>query len=588
MSGGRASEPTLEPAGESIALRVVQLSQQDRPMADTEELGRLVKDMCRSNNLAMVKAAFPSSLHPNMEVILHYTGDKAYTVHTHPVCVAVEFTDDIDLDILEYLLDIGATPDSKHIFLYGSGESKEHTILSYALSLRKTNAMYILLSRGAPPEPATKLLRYACCHMDDQLLKLVVDKGANLTEDKCYPLHWILPSPSSFQLHLDDMSTINFTSLLKNTKGLQRRSVNEFSFELHLDMVKYLLCNGCDPNRKHVESQLSAGHMVSRGHKVELYKLLLAHGWDIHTTDLKGWTALHYAAMSNDVIVMTYLVEIGARLDVRSPKGLLPLHATAIGLTDTIVLGRFQVDNCNVYPNDFNKAMSDVIDYVTLQGIDIDTADYTGKTLVEMMCGVFTCYKTLSSQLEKSVRIPFGGDIDKLENHCKNMLSFINTDCLMPAGFQCISFVNLFMYISILANNMGEYVAATYANPYALYKIPMSVVSRGMAEYEQLEAQPTPTSLADKYKAPILRLRRRIGTHRSKDVVYQQAVLDQQGAPSLKQLCTYCIRCQLLSSGGNRSLCPIIEQLHIPKPLKQVLSLGAFVDYRTPGVFRTD
>jgi len=53
-------------------------------------------------------------------------------------------------------------------------------------------------------------------------------------------------------------------------------------------------------------------HAACRNGHIEIVKLLLQHGANVHNTDQKGQTAFHYAAESGYVEVMSLLIEYGA------------------------------------------------------------------------------------------------------------------------------------------------------------------------------------------------------------------------------------------------------------------------------------
>jgi ankyrin repeat protein len=77
--------------------------------------------------------------------------------------------------------------------------------------------------------------------------------------------------------------------------------------------------------------QDSTGRYKTQAQAIEAIRLLLSHGMDINATDRQGRTALHGAALQGYDDVVKFLVDNGARLDVKDQKGFTPLD-TALGL----------------------------------------------------------------------------------------------------------------------------------------------------------------------------------------------------------------------------------------------------------------
>ncbi len=62
-----------------------------------------------------------------------------------------------------------------------------------------------------------------------------------------------------------------------------------------------------------------------------LIKLLLANGGSPNATDSLGFTALHYAALTNQKTGCRLLVEAGSNINVQAKSGLTSLHLAAMG-----------------------------------------------------------------------------------------------------------------------------------------------------------------------------------------------------------------------------------------------------------------
>ena len=59
---------------------------------------------------------------------------------------------------------------------------------------------------------------------------------------------------------------------------------------------------------------------------IEKMSLLLRYGSDINNTDEHGWTMLHHAARKDDADMVKWLLDHGAKSDIRCSRGELPIH----------------------------------------------------------------------------------------------------------------------------------------------------------------------------------------------------------------------------------------------------------------------
>ena len=145
--------------------------------------------------------------------------------------------------------------------------------------------MCLLLNRSAKVVNEVGLLRCACNHTEVNLLKCLVARGMDIHHLHLLPLHLGLLART---VEDDcDISSANIQTLLLHTPGLTPPYLASFTPYKQLELINILLQVGADPNQPDPVFKLTPGHLVSRGHKVELYKLLLAHGWDMHTTDAR-------------------------------------------------------------------------------------------------------------------------------------------------------------------------------------------------------------------------------------------------------------------------------------------------------------
>ena len=547
-----------------------------------QDIWDLVHFACIDNNFPLLECICPAVISPTDQI--RFMNVRNDALDTHPLCIAVEYTSDDDLRILTYLLDNGACADATHV--RHTGYQREDTALSLAVTRYKPNMIHLLFDRGAIKCDPIIFYSYICNYMNGELLRKGIDKGIDLNHHTCTPLHWILtsqPIESVFVVPVEH-------SYLQNAKGLSNYSTEGFDADEQLDIVRLMLTSGAGIYAlDFFDDRLSVGHMVSRGHKVELYTLLLAHGWDIHTTDAKGWTAFHYAVMGNDVDVLTFLISQGADPSVCSDTfedfdGCLPLHAVAN--TEAYDSDLHNLDPNSPMITDYNSAKIEVLRLLLSQGIDVNVTNSRGRTTAELMFGSSTLYlyKALSWLLEQSrVELPFGGEFSRLSAFTQQLpRSRIASECLIPAGFHSVEFIAEHLKTAIVVNNGPEYEAAMCANPFAIYSLDMSNIKDDIVELEAFSNRFVENSLgADEDMEALLDIRRKT-TDVDKFTVYNGAVLDKDSIPSLVQLTVFATRCHLLRCTANMTLCPSIQQLNLPPPVKKLLSLKAFVDYSKP------
>lgn len=81
-------------------------------------------------------------------------------------------------------------------------------------------------------------------------------------------------------------------------------------------------------NHRNIEGE-TALHLAARSGRLEIVKILLKNGADVHQTTSTGWTPLHYAACCGEFQTAKYLIKQGAV--IQNDNGFVtPLHVTAI------------------------------------------------------------------------------------------------------------------------------------------------------------------------------------------------------------------------------------------------------------------
>lgn len=96
-----------------------------------------------------------------------------------------------------------------------------------------------------------------------------------------------------------------------------------------IDAVRQALDGGVAVNAKDSLEQTALLAAVSHN-QLEEVKLLLARGADPNLADNAGWTPLHYAAwFGSGTVILTELLDHGARIDARNDRGITPLYFAA-------------------------------------------------------------------------------------------------------------------------------------------------------------------------------------------------------------------------------------------------------------------
>ncbi|MDX1711879.1 MAG: ankyrin repeat domain-containing protein, partial [Rhodovibrionaceae bacterium] len=90
-----------------------------------------------------------------------------------------------------------------------------------------------------------------------------------------------------------------------------------------LDMARLLIAHGADVHAR-AAGGTTALHMAARGGHVGALELLVAEGADINATMGSTTTPLSVAAREGHVAAVAYLLEQGARIDARSNHGRTP------------------------------------------------------------------------------------------------------------------------------------------------------------------------------------------------------------------------------------------------------------------------
>lgn len=129
--------------------------------------------------------------------------------------------------------------------------------------------------------------------------------------------------------------------------------------------------------------------------KPNFVKLLIDEGVDVNIAELRGYTALHYAAENNNIEVINYLINNGANVNARNVSGFIPL-------------------NNILYDDENEKNLLKVIKILVDAGSDLNNIDgFNGGILGDLLVGVEDLlkrneerdWKNLNNRLEKLYKI---------------------------------------------------------------------------------------------------------------------------------------------------------------------------------------
>ncbi|MBA3915900.1 MAG: ankyrin repeat domain-containing protein [Acidobacteriales bacterium] len=99
----------------------------------------------------------------------------------------------------------------------------------------------------------------------------------------------------------------------------------------HLDVVKYLVEHGADVDDKDNSRDKTALLAAAFRLHPDIVQYLAEHGADINAQAINGFTPLHDAAFVGDVATVKYLVDKGARLDLKNKHGQTALECAIQG-----------------------------------------------------------------------------------------------------------------------------------------------------------------------------------------------------------------------------------------------------------------
>mmetsp|Transcript_25912 Transcript_25912/g.45686 ORF Transcript_25912/g.45686 Transcript_25912/m.45686 type:complete len:878 (-) Transcript_25912:91-2724(-) len=201
--------------------------------------------------------------------------------------------------VIHYLLDRGLDIDGRD----KAGRSPLHWYIENSIENNfRTDAVLELLRLGAMvnavDNQAQTPLHLACSKLNEKLVRLLLDHGANINQQNAH----------------------GNTPLLVTCMYLSK--------SYHISIVQLLLDRGADITMRNATGQ-TVLHVGCTGRKDNFFELLLKHGADVNTRDSSGATALVLASRHSKRLnakKVSLLLKYGADQSIPDREGRVPIH----------------------------------------------------------------------------------------------------------------------------------------------------------------------------------------------------------------------------------------------------------------------
>jgi hypothetical protein len=201
------------------------------------------------------------------------------------------------------------------------------------------------------------LLHMAACSGDVSMIKLLIEKGANINAKNIYgttPLHAasirnrveairvlvelgadVVVKNNGSETPLHSASFCNNVEAIRvlvelgadvNAKdGNGGTPLQSASLSNHVEAIRVLVELGADVNTRNLGGDETPLHTASHIPHVEAIRVLVELGADVNAKNGNGETPLHKAAIFNRVKIIRLLVELGADVNAKNNDGETPL-----------------------------------------------------------------------------------------------------------------------------------------------------------------------------------------------------------------------------------------------------------------------
>ncbi|KAI1047936.1 hypothetical protein LB505_013246, partial [Fusarium chuoi] len=214
-------------------------------------------------------------------------------------------------EVARQLIDSGA--DISH------GTTDGFTPLSMASRRGHVELVKLLIQRGADINQAAangySPLFMAVCYDDSELIELLIDEGAKLDE--------IQYEGQMFSL----LAVAAGKGFLNSVKALINKGAEPTEFKPLFLAASYGAYLGFSSyfNAKKAPVWLEP----RRSHYRQVLEVLLQSGACVNTSDLLGYTPLHWASFCGVIDIVEILIQNGAGLSIQSVAGMTPLHCAS-------------------------------------------------------------------------------------------------------------------------------------------------------------------------------------------------------------------------------------------------------------------
>ena len=136
-------------------------------------------------------------------------------------------------------------------------------------------------------------------------------------------------SPLSFREQMRHLLDKIFQPNVKTPQSNHRPTALLLSLETNKQanplLIKALLNAGASPDLTGEKDEITPIMKAVVGNSPQILQLLLQQGGNPRLLDREGWTALHYAAICNNVEDIVQLIDAGADIEAEDKDGLTPL-----------------------------------------------------------------------------------------------------------------------------------------------------------------------------------------------------------------------------------------------------------------------
>ena len=245
-----------------------------------------------------------------------------------------------------------------------------NTLLCEAAFNGCMNVASLLLGRGADPNSRGRIsygpLHYAVKNANEEMISLLLDKGANMESRDCDER----PTPLHIAVHFKHANIVS--SLLEKGANVESKD-EQGDTPLHLaaysqpeldDITRLLLNAGANPSAINCYGSTPL-HDAVLSQNVKIVSLLLDKAANVDVIRDDGWTPLHLAVQSKSDDITRLLLNAGANTSVVDCGGWTPLHHAITDRHDTAASMLLQ------YGSDAN-AKTPRYDYTPLQFAAMD------------------------------------------------------------------------------------------------------------------------------------------------------------------------------------------------------------------------